>query len=296
MDDEVRNDTAASPDTGVDVQADVETRARAQGWKDREEYDRDPDNWIDAESYLRLAEESAPIRNARLKKMSQELTETRLRLADIDRAQKQFFDFHQKALIAEREKVIRELQAKKKEAVRAADEEEVDRIDAEIAENVRVIHEVPQAQQPRINPEVVAFVKKYQQLFNTNPVIKGAAAGIAGELTRAGVPDEQQIKIIEQELAKAFPKHFRSAGTPDDDADEDEPLTTTRYTSGVPAVESGRSASRGFTGKTKERGYADLTPEAKAQCDQFLKMGWIKKKEDYFGPFVKKNDPEIWAR
>jgi len=71
------------------------------------------------------------------------------------------------------------------------------------------------------------------------------------------------LKMVEDETKKAFPHKFENPNR--------------RRASAVDAGDT-RSA---ITDSGKKKTYSDLPPEAKTQCDKWVKDGTFKKAEDY---------------
>src|SRR6185437_13103474 len=62
------------------AEGETEARARRQGWRPLEEYNGNPDRWIDAESFLKRAETDLPVTRARLETMESRYAQTEAEL------------------------------------------------------------------------------------------------------------------------------------------------------------------------------------------------------------------------
>lgn len=287
----------ASPDTGVDVQDDVEKRARAQGWKDRDEFDssRTDRDFVDAKTFLENAEKANPVLKERIRKMGDELTASRLEIAEMKKAVVALKDFHQKNLVAEREKTIRQLQAKQEAAVENGDVQEFRKVTAEIDAEVKAINDAaPQQQaQPAPPPEVVAFLERHRVALANQEIAEDVFLE-AGKLNRHGIFGKSLIDAVEHKMAKLYPEYFRAPVATDDGADEADDQPPRRKT-GVPPLEQGRGVSRGTQTTKKERGFDDLTDEGKAACALLIRRGIMKDRKEYVSG-LPQDDPEIWRR
>jgi uncharacterized protein (DUF1499 family) len=174
-------------------------------------------------------------RNDKLSQQVQSLTTQIKHLVQFQEEQKQ------KAV----EKAVRELQAQRQEAIKDGDVEKVEKIDHEIAET-----QVAKSQNNPILDEWVAKNSWYQD----DEELALEADIIAKQLQDTGRFGPQDfnrlLTTVENRIKKAFPDKFRNPK-------KDNP----------PDVESGRSTNQSQSKHT----YADLPPEAKRWCDQFVK-------------------------
>ena len=63
--------------------ADVEARARLMGWKDKSEFDRPPERWVDAETFVARGENILPVLKENLHAMEEKLGTANKRIADM---------------------------------------------------------------------------------------------------------------------------------------------------------------------------------------------------------------------
>lgn len=63
------NEADTGSDTGA---AEVQARARTQGWRPQEEFKGDPNDWVDADTYLSRIDENAPVMRERMKTLERQ--------------------------------------------------------------------------------------------------------------------------------------------------------------------------------------------------------------------------------
>ena len=163
------------------------------------------------------------------------------------------------------DKAVRQLKEQRKEAISDGDVERVEVIDKEI-------HEQQQVAKPENNPILDEWLSRNPWYLKDNShydeelaIEADIIAKQLGETGRFDTTQAQEYKRllnqVESRLKKSFPDKFRNPK-------KDNP----------PDVESGRPSSEESQSK---KTFADLPSDAKRICDQFVKDGIFKNREEY---------------
>ena len=99
-------------DEGGQQELSTEDRARAQGWRPKDEYNGNPDRWVDAEAFVKRGEEELPVvreRNrhleSRVTELNQKLEQTASTISNMERMNRVAV---QRAVQREREQLAQE--------------------------------------------------------------------------------------------------------------------------------------------------------------------------------------------
>ena len=155
------------------------------------------------------------------------------------------------------EKAVRELNKQRKEAIEESDVERVEEIDKEIKAHEKVEESMDNA--------ILSTWMEDNQWYTADPLMGMVADRIFDQLaaTKKFGNDEAGYKSalseVESKIKELYPEKFRNPN-------KDKPAD----------VAGGRPSPE----KSSKKTYADLPPEAKAACDQFVAEG-IMKKEEY---------------
>lgn len=200
--------------------------AKRLGWKPKEEWDRDPESWVDDVHFLENTADQVQDLRAR----NQELRERSERSA---RAAAEAIEQDRQRVREESQRTIRE----------SDNPEERSKAAARLAES---------AGPP---PQTTAWLAK-NPWFDDDPLAATLARTICAELGSKGVSFNDQLAEAEKEVRKRFPEHFeRVESRP---TGEEVPLSRVR----APAVQPG---TRAAPSQTKEKGFADI-PSADRQA------------------------------
>lgn len=120
-------EAGAEVDTGGQQERDYEAEARHHGWTPKEDFRGDPARWVDAETFIKRADEVMPFlkkQNAALKREIDDMKR------EFKRASKHFSETEERAY----QRALTELERRHDEAVEAGDVAESKRIRKEMAE------------------------------------------------------------------------------------------------------------------------------------------------------------------
>jgi len=247
MDEQNTPATEGNPATEVSVDPFV-AQAVEKGWKPLEQFDGNPELWVDAKEFVKRA----PLFD-RLEKTNKRLKETEKIVADLT---KHIHTVGQAAY----DRAIADLKREKLEAVRNADDERVIALDNEID---KLKEEAPKAPDKNaIDPVIVEWVNKPENKWFTEDSEMKTFAEIAHDAIIRNNPNidtEESLKKVTAQVKRAFPEKFanpaRAAASP---------------------VESAVIASGG---KRTVFTYRDLNEEQRRIADNFDRKGIMKKDE-----------------
>jgi hypothetical protein len=249
---------------------DVQTRARAMGWRPKEEFRGPPERWVDAEKFIDVAEQEVPVLRERLNSMTTQFARTERELKEVKDAlgeTKQVLnDFREFASLGEKrayERALKELQAKRDVAVAHADVETHREVQAEIEELQRTAkpatpaktetreEQPPQRRLPDPDPVVTAWVSA-NPWFTSDPVLNALAKAEEQRIVNdhPGLSASERLAHVKAEVQRRFPEKFSNPRR-----------------EGVSEVtQPGGGQTRRSHGWT----YDDLPPDARKMCDKFV--------------------------
>ena len=258
----------------------TEARARAQGWRPKEEFKGPVERWRDAETFLKASEDFMPVALERNRVMEKNLTEARAEiqglkgeLGEVKSVLTEFREFASKADQRAYDKARRELLAEREVAVSHADQAAFKDAEARLVELDKgapkpviapVVEAVRQAAASvQVDPVITQWIYD-NPWVNSDPVVNAAAkaADLKFQATYPALPLADRLGMVRTEMARRFPEFFENAS---------------REAPSAVAPPSGGSPVR----KTNKHSYDNLPPEARKACDKFVKKIPGFKVEDY---------------
>ena len=207
MADEIQNDGLdpqnIASDEANQVRADLEDQARAQGWVPKDEW-QGTGKWRDADEFVERGELFGKI-----DAQGRALKQTKDALQELTK-------HYQKVAETEYNRALKELKSQKKEALEAADADEVLRLEDEI-DQLRDAKPTVQAAAAAANntqtlhPEFVQWVQTNQWYAGTTPkhaAMRAWADSRGNELAATGLAPAAVLKRIETEARTEFPGQF----------------------------------------------------------------------------------------
>lgn len=250
------------------AQKEAEDEARKYGWRPKEEFDRDPEGWVDASRFLELPSTNVKMLRDTKRELEGQLADLKKsQTEEISRIQAVSKKATERQL--EREKAayeakLRELQAGQRKAVEEADTEAFDNLRALEAEHRK--HE-PQPepempgqpqQQPQIDPLISSYVEQHE--WAKNPLLWGEATQAVeyGLRSKQIQPDNTQAQIdyAESVMKAKYPHLFAKPES---------------------RVETGGLA----TGAPRNKGVDDLPADAKRIGKEYVEDGVYKNMAEY---------------
>ena len=235
----------------------LEQEAMSQGWRPKEEYEGDPDRFIDAGEFIRRGELFSKIDH-----QSKEIKQLRS-------AMENFKSHHANVEKTAYDRAIKDLKAQRKAALAEGDVDKFDELDTAIDDITQERDEFVQKQiqqpavAPAVDPAFSAWVAK-NQWYQKDAIMQGAADRLGIQLAREGMSPLEVLKKVEQEIKKEFAHKFSNPN-------RDKPS----------AVEA--STPRGQGAKSK----FVPTEEQKRIGQSFVRAKAFEKIEDYYAELEK---------
>lgn len=251
----------------------AEVEARLLGWKPLDEFRGDPAHWRDADAFLEKGRQINGFLRKDFDKIRHELRRRDAQIVELQDSIKQFAEYHKETEARALERARKELKDARKEALRAQDGERV----VEIEERLEHLDEA--AAQMRVQPPVVTpkpagpdpTFKKWvddNPWYSSNRVLRALTHDYAEELKQINphLVGLEFLEHVKRRVQEEYPDFFKN------------PAKNRPAAVGTSSLESGPRSNR-------KRGYADLPPEARSVCDQFVKKGFVTQEsyvKDYF--------------
>jgi len=249
----------------------IQERAKRMGHVPQEDFRGQPENWVDAETFVRLAEESLPIAKGTIRVMEKKMSEQEQLLRDqkasIEAMRGDFAEFVEFSKSAEKrayEKAVKEIQTKQRDAVNAGDVDAFDKATAELDARLSshpmatgkisgsTVKADPMQQWLNAEPGVFEEWVSENDWFSEDPEMFAFANQVDQFLqSKHGLSKSRRERLAEiaSRVKKKFPDYFsnsaRKTGSP---------------------VEGDTGGPRRSEGK---RSYHDLPAEAKKLCDKW---------------------------
>jgi hypothetical protein len=262
----------------------VEERARIMGHVPLDEFKGNPDKWVPAEQWVERAEQLFPINKAMVKKLTEDVstlsqtvaattTEKNALVEEIAGLKKTLVDFAEFSKKSEErafKKALAEIEAKQRRAVVDGDAEAFDSAKAELDElkqhpavtgipaiEVKPVTE-PAKQEgwPKVNdPAIFKAWTEDNDWYGEDPEMAAYAYQMDNWLanTKKFPTQREQLNQVTELVKKKFPKYWETKNP-----NQDKP----------PSVEGGSEGAAPVVGGRKKT-YIDLTPAAKAYCDEW---------------------------
>ena len=234
---------------------DYEAEARAQGWTPREEFKGDESKFVDAETFVRRAEEITPL----IKKQNQAL---RSEIEQLKKSIKQVNEFATKAEERAYARAIADLEARHEDAIEEGDTAKAREIAKEMREIAKPTPAPVQFTQQQVTRALIDF-RDANPWYDEGGKYADYAALVADEhkdLAQTTPPDEF-FKMIGDKVRERYPEVDKPK------AERIKPRNP---------VEGVTNRGSGQRGKT----FADLPPEAQRMAEKWERQG-LMTKADY---------------
>ncbi len=239
----------------VPAEPTAEDRAMENGWRPKEEWQGDPDDWVDAKQFNFRGElmERIKSQNKQLHKATSEIQALKTNY--------QQFQEHTKQLAeVELKKQLQQLKDVKKQALEENDYDTVVEVDEKVADLKAAQKEAPPSppESPQLDPEIAAWIEA-NPWYNDDPVKRGAADAVFDK-TKAEYPDKNMSELL-KEVGNTIEARF---GQPK--RSNNNPITASST--------GGKPAKRGPT-------HHDLSDEQRKVGKTFVDSGAIKNLTEY---------------
>lgn len=255
---------------------DVETRARAQGWVPQEEFRGNPDQWRDADEFVRRGEEELPILRERNRTLSRQVDDIRRESkAEVARLER----MTEIALRNQRAQIHSEFENAKRQAAEIGDLDRYDQLGRDHGEALHSFDQqfVPQQQDPRQQQvqEPNNGVSQYDQevanrwisqnSWMNDPEMRAVAEAHHVRLgkEKPGLRIEENLSEVARYVRQRYPEKFSTA-----------PQSPS-------AVEGGSRTP----GRQRANSANTLPADARAQGKKFVEQGLFKDLDHYAKEF-----------
>ena len=214
---DVGEETPEEPETPKEPT--VEEIAKDLGWRPKDEFQGDDDNYVDPATYIRKSKDIQ-------QSMSQHLKDNRRKLDQMDKAVKDLHHHYEtvsKAEIQKQQKVIERLRKEKREAIEEGDADRVDAIESEMLEQYSSMETSrPTPEVPEPNPhdvEVFDGWKSKNDWYKVkggdgDPDMTAYADRLANLPEYDALPYQRKLVTVTELVKKAFPDKFQTQRAP----------------------------------------------------------------------------------
>lgn len=216
---------APAPQPQVGGHDDVETRARAMGWRPKEEFNGPAENWRDAEEFVKRGEEEMPVLRERLRDSTRKVAEMeeRLRRVEADSTDKlaRVERMSVLALQRQRDSIAASYEAAMREAAGSADVQRYDQLQRDQQQALEGINrQISDAVQPRQNGGLQPLPAPVKQVvdswvqenpwFERDPMLRSVAETYNHDLMRQypGMDAAENLKRVKHFVQQKFPEKF----------------------------------------------------------------------------------------
>jgi hypothetical protein len=178
----------------------AEQKAMEQGWKPQEDYEGDPDKWVDAKEFLRRGE------------LFEKIDSLGRELKDAKKVINLLKNHHEKVRETEYKRALDDLKAQKKQAYEEGNVDQIVELDDKIAtfkEQVKV-ERAAEAERPNEpNPAFVAWVQQNKWYANDSEMRTFADdIGMAHARANPSKTPQEVLKYVEERVRKSYPEKF----------------------------------------------------------------------------------------
>jgi hypothetical protein len=218
----------------------VVTLASELGWKPKDQFRGDPDDWRPAADFIRASRDIN-------QSLSRELRGVRDQVTRMERVSSELL----RDKLAERDAYWASQQAK---AVEDGDSAAVDRI---VSKRIELRQSAPVADDTP--PETVDFMERNKAWFGKDRLATLRAREVCGQLAKEGVSPAEQLRDAERAVRKEFPELFPAPAKQ------------------APGVQT--ATSRNATPANRRKGFADMPAESQQMAVQYQKDHGIPKEK-----------------
>lgn len=241
-----------SPVEVQEVAEEVIHEAANLGWVPKEQFRGNPDDWVDADTFVRRGKEIMPIlrkNNERLQRKVEELAKSQ---AEQARVFAEFNEYHKRTINQQKEAALAQLREARKQAIENSDGAAFEQIEGHIRQVEAFEPELPKPAEASVElpPDFAEWLSE-NQWYAKDKVAQLQADEIAEQLRKEGVTANGRdfLDEVGKRVREALPQRF---GNPA----RRQPASVAAPSPAAPR-KSGKS-------------YDDLPAEAKQLCDRFV--------------------------
>lgn len=239
----------------------VETKAADGGWRPEEEYEGDPDSWVDAKTFNMRGELMD-----RIKKQTSQLRGQEKKMEKLEVAVQSLAEQNKKVGEVAYKKAMTDLKDLKKNAHEMSDYEQVVEIDEKISELKDSQKEPDVVDQPEPNAEIISWMDS-NDWYKSDTVLRGAADAIADELynQNKNLPVSDILDMVTDRMKEEFPNKFGK---------------TQRKSTQRTVIEPGEASTKAKTSRKKYTSRS-LNPQQREIGNTFVEAGAFKTVQEY---------------
>lgn len=198
----------------VEPSEDEKREARGMGWVDKRAFRGDPNNWVDAKTFLKRGREVLPIVKSQLERVNEENRGLKREIEEIKEAAKSYTAFVDEQKTAQKNFEMNSLKSARAEALRADDFDRVNEIDLRLQELRAPAPEPKKANGSGggLDPEVKRL---WEENIRVHPFLAEKAAqedwsAEAMALRMAGNKDTGQgfVNRVNDRMRRIYPERF----------------------------------------------------------------------------------------
>lgn len=233
------------PKDEPEPQADpIVEKARNAGWKPQEEFEGDPDQWVDAGEFIRR------------QPLIDQIRAERKRVKDLEKKLDGTTKFVQGIEERVRKKTLEEIEAKRRQAVEDGDVEAFQQADKEFQEAQKAPEpeEEPQDELPQ---EVQDFVSRNGSWFEKNAAMTNDSVSFTEFYRNQGKPLSEALELAEKDIKRKYADFFRNPNK-----DRPSPVS--------PSTREQRPARIGYNDLTSEQKAVFSAMKGTMTLDQYI--------------------------
>lgn len=204
MDEELKTEQTPVEQTAEPELSSIEQRALEMGWRPKDEFNGDEDDFIDAKEFVRR------------KPLFDRIEQQGKALKNVTKALEALKEHYGKVQETEYKRALNDLKMQRKAALSDGDGDRFEEIDAQIksietqAQSFKANQELPIVQEEVIHPEFQAWTSK-NPWYGTIPYMRNFADSLGQELAASGRYSNSEIlQEVEKRVKAEFPDKFRN--------------------------------------------------------------------------------------
>lgn len=181
--------------------------AKQQGWRPLEEWEGNPEEWVDAKTFNQRGEYMD-----RIKTQSSLIKKLEKKLATHETTLKELAEHHKRVADIEYKRALDDLKGLKKEALELGDHGKVVEIDDKIQDlKAQPVKPEPAQNAQEMHPDVMDWIEQ-NPWYEEDAVLAGAANGLVGDMIRRDPSLQGRVReVLEKvttQLKEEFPNKF----------------------------------------------------------------------------------------
>lgn len=242
-----------------------EEDARSMGWQEREKFRGNPEDWVDAKTFVSRGKTFLPFLKKENQRLETEVSYLKNEVKDIRESANEYRRFLEEAHQRRLQNEVLMLRRAKVKAQEDQDFSRADQIDVKINELSRVQAQPVEAAQPPLPPETITAFQGWlneNKWYEADTTLREVANSIGAELRNTtSLTNDSFFDAVGRRVKQLYPEKFPQRRIPGQ-------------------MVEGSSRHRPTNGSGGKR-YEDLPPEDKAVCDKLVKDRLFSSREDF---------------